>query len=369
MQTMLQIIAECNKGGAEKHTKLIAQQFAKMNFKVILVFPPGEYSPYFKELQSESVECIERPIRLRLSSFLWLRKIYRQKNVTLVHSHMHTADILSGFAAIGLPNVIVFSTIHYLLSDLRQPGIKFPITHLLNILSFLRMNKIFTVSEEVRKKTIKLFKLPKSKCVTTLNSINFNEMNFESTESHKLKTTISENNKYKLIVTLGTLTERKGQHILLKVLKNWKGRPIKLVFIGEGPDEIILKSFVQDHNLSKHVLFAGFQDNIPLWLSIADVYCQLSTIDPLPRALLEAMYLELKIVASNINTISEVIHNNINGLLVNPTNTIEISNAINSLLSNKEDSTKMGLSAKQFILKNCSMETMASKILDSLANN
>jgi hypothetical protein len=73
LKTMLQIIDDGAAGGAENHTRLIAKEFARRGYRILLVSPPGPLVERFKrlkELEGVDVEVLTTS----LISYILLRQ-------------------------------------------------------------------------------------------------------------------------------------------------------------------------------------------------------------------------------------------------------------------------------------------------------
>lgn len=129
------------------------------------------------------------------------------------------------------------------------------------------------------------------------------------------------NNKIKLI-TVGTLTKRKGADIVIKALgklpQSIRSR-FTLSIVGDGPDKLEFKSLTRGLGLDPQVTFEGkkSQPEVIKLLSDSNVYVQMSLSEGLPLALLEALRAKLPIITSDVGGCSETVSND-NGYLVNP---------------------------------------------------
>jgi glycosyltransferase involved in cell wall biosynthesis len=83
--------------------------------------------------------------------------------------------------------------------------------------------------------------------------------------------------------------------------------------------------------------------------------------DPLPRALLEAMYLAKPCVVSNLKSMKEVIFHGKTGYIANISET-SFATTINQIANAPESLKKVSKNARAFIKANCSMRDMAIKI-------
>lgn len=131
---------------------------------------------------------------------------------------------------------------------------------------------------------------------------------------------IDDINKYKL-VTVGTVSNRKNQLLLLKALNvaipqlKYK---IKITIVGDGPLLKTLIDYSFSNNLDQFVEFVGNQKNVTTFLSNADIFILSSNKEGLPISLLEALSFKLPIISSNISGARECVLNNKNGILFKP---------------------------------------------------
>jgi glycosyltransferase involved in cell wall biosynthesis len=370
MAVMLQIIQSSTNGGAEKHTRLITKAFRAQGIAITLVYPPGPYAAEFATLRRIGVECIEFDLKKNLLySILFVRKLIVSRRISCIHSHMHWADFIATLARIGRRDICHFSTIHYLPIDIRNQGfLKQALAYSITLLSFHLMHRVFAVSASVAVRGRRAFLLPSSKVVMTLNSIDFSELTADPRAVNAIKRGVVGKSNTRILLSVGELCERKGQKYLIKALHLFQRPSInfKLVLLGNGEQKKELMSMVDCYGLKDCVVFAGYQPAIADWLAAADIYLQLSLIDPMPRAMLEAMYLKLPVIASSIPTLSEVVKNRVTGMLVNPTAPSEIKRAIEFLLRHREVGQGLGRAAHEFVRQNCAMETMAARIMANL---
>jgi len=137
------------------------------------------------------------------------------------------------------------------------------------------------------------------------------------------------------------------------------------VIVGAGPLEEKLKALVQKKELFNHVFFVGFKNNVPNLLKSADVFVMPSLREGLSRSLLEAMVSEKPVLASNIDSISEVVDDYVHGRLVNPEDVEDILGALLFVIGSDNKALKaMGLSAKKRVLEKYTSEIMQKNYFD-----
>jgi glycosyltransferase involved in cell wall biosynthesis len=365
---MLQIIHVATPGGAEKNTRLISKAFKRLGINVTLVHQPGAYAAEYATLKQYGVDCIEFDLKQSLSrSLRFVRAVLKQKKIDLIHSHMHGADFIAAFARKGLKGICHFSTIHFLPQD--NPGLAHRLkSTVMTAMAFHNIHKIFAPSVHVAKRARREFLLPRDRVVVALNSIDFEEMQPHRESAEKLRKAWKSGKATRLLVYAGAFYWVKGHACLIKAMARLTQQhpEAKLVLLGEGEEEQGLRALVRDFGLEEQVLFAGHQRNIADWLSIADVYVQPSLRDCMPRALLEAMYMGLPVVASDLETIREVVDNGRTGVTVPARSPERLAEGIAHMLENPQAARGMATRARQFVSENCSMDTMARKMLQAL---
>ena len=158
----------------------------------------------------------------------------------------------------------------------------------------------------------------------------------------------------KIIMSISRLDPVKGLDILIKAVARINNRSNIRLFIIGGADspsayQIYLRKLVQDLNLSKNVEFLGAvaHGDLPKYYAVADIIAIPSHYESFGLVTLEAFASAKPVVASNTGGLASVIKNEINGLLVEPGNVEELTEALNSLLENGYDSKKI---AKQALL-------------------
>lgn len=139
------------------------------------------------------------------------------------------------------------------------------------------------------------------------------------------------NNKEKVILYYGRLSDEKGLMNLMKALKLLK-RDVKVKIIGTGPQEEELKLFIKENNIN-NVEFLGFKSGDKLYTEISKSYC---TIIPaiwhevFGLTIIESFAFGKPVIGANLGGISELITNEENGFVFN--DVIGLVDCINKLL-------------------------------------
>jgi glycosyltransferase involved in cell wall biosynthesis len=108
-----------------------------------------------------------------------------------------------------------------------------------------------------------------------------------------------------------------------------------------------LQKRIEELTLSPRVSLLGERDDIADLLNIFDIYAMSSLWEGVGRALTEAMYWGLPIVATPVNGVKELIAHEETGLLVPPRNPTALAAAIDRLASDRDLGKRLGDSARQ----------------------
>ena len=92
----------------------------------------------------------------------------------------------------------------------------------------------------------------------------------------------------------------------------------KFILIGDGPVRPDIEQQAADYGLVDDVMFAGEQQDLVQWLSVADLFLLPSAQESFGLAALEAMACEVPVVASHVGGLPEIIENGVTGFTCAP---------------------------------------------------
>ncbi|MDE5075685.1 MAG: glycosyltransferase [Trichodesmium sp. St5_bin2_1] len=156
-----------------------------------------------------------------------------------------------------------------------------------------------------------------------------------------------------VILLLGTVCERKGQHDLIRALSfmpEEERQKIKCFLVGDRPNLYSLKLHELVKNLPEEVQqrveIVGETSETAKYYQAADIFVCTSRIESFPRVILEAMAYSLPIVTTPVFGIVEQVKPNINGLFYTCDNPEELANVLMSLLTDEELRQRLATNAK-----------------------
>ncbi len=159
-----------------------------------------------------------------------------------------------------------------------------------------------------------------------------------------------------LLLYLGRLTQEKGIRCAaaaFSLLKK-RGSTAQLVIGGEGEERAALSSIDTDPSVT--FIGAVEREAVPHLLNRASIVLVPSYFESFGLVALEAMQMGRPVIASNVGGLPEIISNERIGVLVPPKNPEALSDAIEKLLQNRAEATRMGAEARQYALSHFTLE-------------
>jgi glycosyltransferase involved in cell wall biosynthesis len=131
----------------------------------------------------------------------------------------------------------------------------------------------------------------------------------------------------------------------------------QLLLVGQGDDETKLRAIA-----GAGVVFVGTPQDVVPYLRAADLFVLPSFAEGLSVALLEAMAVELSVVATAIEGNLEVIQHGETGWLVPPNNAERLRNAVIQLFNNPTSRAMLGKQARAQVIKKFELSVAAKKL-------
>lgn len=176
-----------------------------------------------------------------------------------------------------------------------------------------------------------------------------------------------------IVLYCGRLVKRKGLEYLISAWEKLGkvGELSQLLIIGSGknqPDSVesSLVGLVRQKGLT-NILFTGEKQKEELiyYLQAADLFVYPSVHDEgTALSVLEALSCGLPAIVSRVTGLTDIIEDNINGLLTEKENPQSINRALNILIVNKEKREKMAVRARQAVVAKYDNLAIAGKYYD-----
>lgn len=327
----------------------------KLNF-IVIIFNKGLLYEKLKEAKIETY-IISSSLKYNIGVIRQIIKLFKEKKINVIHTHGYKANVLCSIAG-KVCNAKIIKTEHGKIEpSTGYNRFKMQINHKIDrIISRLLLDEIVFVSKDIESYYKRYYKAIKSTVI--YNGIPRIEVNSNKNLQD------FDYNAFNIGI-VGRLTEVKGHLFLLRALKNLIGLGnIKLNIFGNGHLEERLRDYCNKNDISSIVIFHGFKENIYEYIAALDVLVMPSLHEGMPYVLLEAMYLRVPIIASDVGGLKEVIDNNHDGILVPSEDEVAIANAIEQIYNNQKLRITFTQKAYKKICSKFSISYMGKRYID-----
>lgn len=168
------------------------------------------------------------------------------------------------------------------------------------------------------------------------------------------------------LICVGRLAPVKAQHILIAAVDRLvrSGRKVRLHVVGGGPDRAALEAEAAARGIESSVVFHGFtpQDKLDALYRGADVFVLASFAEGVPGVLMEAMAMEIPCVSTWITGVPELIRNEVDGLLVAPSDDQGFAEAIARLMDDAELRERLGRAGRVRVMERFNLPNNAKQL-------
>ena len=271
-------------------------------------------------------------------SLMKVRKLIRQYDINVVHTHHRYSELLAVLAVGGIKKRKV-KTVFTSLSFVDR---KYEVEY--------RSDCIIAVSNAIKKMLVENFSVDEKKIRTISNFTDTDELS----ESSGL------NDSHFNILSVGRFHPEKNYETLFEALDYLNDKYLKFYLVGEGRD---LKKYIEIvKQKALNVEFVAPAKNLQKYFSLADV-CVLSSVrDPFPNFMLQSGLFRKPFIGSNVDGIPELITNKKNGLLFEPNNYVQLAECINTLRVNLTLATGCAQNLHSDVMSNYTQDSVIPKI-------
>ena len=212
---------------------------------------------------------------------------------------------------------------------------------------FERMDRIFTVSEEVKQSFINVYPEYEEKLDIIRNIVDRERILSEA----KLDGGFEDEFDGKRILTVARLHKQKALDVSIRAAELLRKRniPFRWYVLGEGDERPYLESLIHEVNLEDQFFLLGIKDNPFPYYAQCDYYVHCSRFEGRSIAIQEAMILGCPVVVSDCPGNRETVIHNDNGLLVE-FNEHAIADAITRLYEEGGLAERLGKAASEIEL-------------------
>jgi glycosyltransferase involved in cell wall biosynthesis len=303
---VIHVITTIELGGAEKQLLTLVRE--QLNFrKEVIVIPLKGNPDLLAEMTSIGAKVTTNILNRMFPLQIILLRHYLKnfsKQDTIVHAHLPRAEMLT-FASVGKLRYLV--TRHN--TERFFPDASLLFSRYLSKMVLRKSTLCIAISPAVSK-YLKNSGEINSKTEIIVIPYGYDPVKEVSlSDQSRIRKSLNSNLNGVTIGTIGRLTEQKDYPTLLKSFHLFLERSpgSQLIIIGVGELESELKEMALALNIEDNIQWVGKTQFINEYLSVMDLFLLTSIYEGFGLVLLEAMQMQIPIVASNNSAIPEVL--------------------------------------------------------------
>jgi glycosyltransferase involved in cell wall biosynthesis len=303
--------------------------------------PPGD--PGFEVLRQRAAQWRAPLVSIPDRGFWdWsvigkLLDVCRRERVAIWHGHDYKSNALGLLLRRFWPMRMV-TTVHGWVHYTRRT----PLYYWVDRLCLPRYEKVICVSEDLRQRCLECG-VPVRRCVLIENGIDTEEFSRRLSIGEARQRLGVSVGRF-LLGAVGRLSAEKGFDLLVRAVAQLvcEGLDVGLLIAGEGDERGHLEALIEELGLRERVTLLGYCSDTRELYQALDVYVLSSLREGLPNVLLEAMALEVPVVATRIAGVPKLIQEGVNGVLVEPGDVEGLVAAVRRLARDPELRSRLG---------------------------
>lgn len=333
MIRVLHIMSTVMGGGVERRRLSLAKAFKGSNFQMKLLgtFKSGAIAEQIEENGVEIIEVGDFNGPFHWQKHRKIQKIIDDFQPHIIHGAVYegvTMAAINGFIK-KVPVVIMEET-----SDPQNRSAK--ADFLLRIFSWTA-DRFIAIAPNVADYLINTAKIDSKKVITINNGVEI-PRGVSPEEIIKLR------NQYHITPTdfvIGTVGRLFDDHkkitdiiAAIKMVENVDN--LKLLVVGSGRDEELIKQKAIDLGVQDKVIFTGYQFDTAPFYKLMNVFCIASQREGFGLVAAEAMLHRLPVIATKVGGLQNVVVHDETGILIKPNQPKDIALAINKLYNDPQ---------------------------------
>ncbi len=333
-------------GGGERHLADLSHALSDLGHEVYAASIPG--SPLWAELPFlTNTRTLALSRGNYVKNLTGLAAFVRAHSIEIIHAHAARDYPLAALALRLAPRARLVLTRHAL----------FPLRRI-NRPLLRSAGRVIAVSQAVAESLRRNGVVESSKITVVHNGIDVDRFDRSVARSGELPIVVG---------TVGHLAPIKGQDVFLRAAALISARRPEVQFVVIGEDKSpqmdhrrSLESLVTELGLSGIVTMPGWRDDMPAVLSSLTLFVSAARSEPFGLAIVEAMAAGLPIVAAASEGALEIIEGGLSGKLVPVGDAEGMAQAINDLLDDPLERSRLGRNAQLAARERYSLARMAT---------
>jgi glycosyltransferase involved in cell wall biosynthesis len=352
-------------GGGPDKTILNSPRFLEpMGYRNLCVYmhPPGD--PGFEILRRRAEDwhapLISIPDRgpWDWRVFTHLLAVCRRENVAIWHGHDYKSDALGLILRRFCPMRLV-TTVH---GWGVRGSWRTPFYNRIDRLCLPHYECVICVSEELRKQCLDCG-VPAERCVLIQNAVDTRHY-ARGLPRDEAKRALGIPPHRLVIGAVGRLSAEKGFDLLIRAAHRLirATYDMDLLIIGDGDQRRSLEALVSELGCDERIHLLGYQSDTLRCYEAMDVFALSSLSEGLPNVILEAMAMEIPVVATRVGGVPQIIGDDENGLIVEPGSLEGLVEALRRLLEDGRSRARLGQAGHRSVMTNHSFEARMRRV-------
>ncbi|WP_284217589.1 glycosyltransferase [Agaribacter marinus] len=357
---ILQFICSTGFYGAERWILALCKNTPKQDAKHSLAVTLEDNSKdleLVKQFRKDCGDAVEVPMnnRFDLAVINKLVQYIHDNNIDIIHTHGYKSDILGVIAAkkAGIPVVVTPHGFE------NAEDFKLRTFIWLGCQAMRFANKVVPLSPQLVK-DVKGFGVKEPKLVYIQNGVDLSEVETVRDAVPRLEKT------KKRIGFIGQMISRKNIKDILDIFDSLsaKRNDIELVLLGDGDDRASLEAYSTNLSSKEDMHFLGYRDDRLDYLRSFDLFVMTSTLEGIPRCLMEACAMGTPIAAYDIPGIDQLVQHNETGMLAKLGDKATLSEYWARLLDDDIFAQTCGKNAINYVNQHYAAKRMADEYLE-----
>jgi glycosyltransferase involved in cell wall biosynthesis len=350
-------------GGPDKTILNSPRFFTGTGYRMLCAYmhPPGD--PDFENLRQKA-KAWRAPLLSVPDRGPWdwqvvsrLLNICRRERVRIWHGHDYKSNALGLLLRQFWPMHLV-TTVHGWVKETRRT----PLYYKIDKFCLPYYESVICVSEDLREQCLR-HGVAEDRCVLIENAIDIGQFS-RRRSIREAKAELGIPAERLAIGAVGRLSPEKGFDLLIRSLRELVkvGLDVELLLTGEGDDKPRLQSLSRELGVSDRIRFLGYRGDPRPIFEAMDLFALSSLREGLPNVLLEAMAMEVPVVATRIAGVPRLVEHMHNGLVIEPGSVAELTRAMGCLLQTDALRTRFARAGRQTIEDRYSFAARIDKI-------
>jgi glycosyltransferase involved in cell wall biosynthesis len=283
---VLHVITGLDAGGAELQLAMILRR-TRHESDVVTLYNPGPVADMIKA-QGTSVRNLGMQRNTELPALLRLRKLIKDGQYDVVHTHLYRAQIYARPAARLAGAPVVLTTEHSIGETHIERRKMTRGVRALYLTSELFSDATIAVSDIVKDRLVRWGVRP-GKVTIIPNGVDTDELGFDAQARDRVRAQFGISPETYVIGALGRLDPNKRVDLTMEAAAPMLGEKCKILVIGRGEDQPRLEAAASRLGVTDHVIWGGYQADTTAMLAAFDLYVAASLQETFGLSVLEAL--------------------------------------------------------------------------------